>query len=253
MEPQIGQIVLCAFPSQLFDFLVCDGSEQSSGTYEGLSTILNTYTDNYLAFLLPNLTLPSPLSESSGSWQICAIGAYPPYNANSALVGELDLFATGPATYGGTNYYPCNGSILDTPPNPGLYAVIGDQFGGNNNAFSLPTLAAPQGTNLPTGLAYGICASGLWPPGPALASTIGTLQLLPTLASGSGTTWPASYVPCNGQALAIADYLALYSVIGTTFGGGSGTFNVPSVAAPAHMFWAIVANGVMPSFQNEPT
>jgi len=253
MEPQIGQIVLCAFPSQLFNFLVCNGSEQSANTYVGLSTILNSYTDDYSSFLLPNLTLPSPFSESSGSWQICALGAFPPYNYTSALVGALDLFATGPAAFGGSAYFPCNGTSLSIPLNAALYTLIGNEFGGSNDVFSVPTLAAPQGTNLPSGLAYGICASGLYPPGPALASTIGTLQLLPTLVSGSGATWPASYVPCNGQALSIADYPALYSVIGKTFGSGPSTFNVPSITAPTNMFWTIVANGVMPSFQNEPT
>ena len=33
---------------------------------------------------------------------------------------------------------------------------------------------------------------------------------------------------CNGQAVSVAEYPDLYNVIGTTFGGGEGTFNLPN-------------------------
>ena len=41
---------------------------------------------------------------------------------------------------------------------------------------------------------------------------------------------PNGWVPCNGQSLSIANYQALYAVIGTTYGGdGVSTFNAPDL------------------------
>ena len=239
----------------MYAFLPCDGSQVPYYNYETLSVLLGTNSSGNIP--LPSLSLPSPLSGANASWQICALGASPPYasGSNSALIGEIDLFATGPNTFQGYSYVPCNGSSLplDTQ-NEGLFAIIGDTFGGNVTEFSVPSLAPPQGTNLPSGFGYGICASGYFPPGPAAASIIGTLQLLPVISgAGTGAAWPSSYIPCDGRQIAIGNYPALYTVIGTTFGNGATTFGVPNLPAPANMMWTIAANGVMPSFANEPT
>lgn len=206
MEPQIGQIVLCAFQSQLAGFLVCNGSEQPTYEYETLSVLLGVQTAD--TFFLPNIALPSPLSTSTANWQICAYGISPPYGQNSALVGEIDLFAAGPATFGPSDYLPCDGSAMYIDMDSVLFSIIGNDYGGNSDTFCLPKLAVPQGSNLPSGFAYGICNGGVYPPGPALASIIGTLQLLPVIPAGSSATWPASYLPCNGQAFSIGDYPA---------------------------------------------
>lgn len=41
---------------------------------------------------------------------------------------------------------------------------------------------------------------------------------------------PPSWLPCNGQALNIAEYEALYTLLGTTYGGdGQTTFNLPNM------------------------
>jgi microcystin-dependent protein len=46
-----------------------------------------------------------------------------------------------------------------------------------------------------------------------------------------GNFAPLNWAPCNGQALAIRDYTALFSVIGTTYGGdGTTTFCVPKLS-----------------------
>ncbi|MGH7327163.1 MAG: tail fiber protein, partial [Polyangiaceae bacterium] len=99
MEPQIGQIVLCAFPSTMYSFLPCDGSQASAIQYQALGALLGTNSSDN--FTLPSLSLPSPLTASNASWQICVLGAAPPYDpgANDALAGEIDLFATGPNTF----------------------------------------------------------------------------------------------------------------------------------------------------------
>ena len=44
-----------------------------------------------------------------------------------------------------------------------------------------------------------------------------------------GTTAPVGYVLCNGASYSAAQYLALFNVIGYSFGGSAGSFLVPSL------------------------
>lgn len=49
---------------------------------------------------------------------------------------------------------------------------------------------------------------------------------------------PYGWAYCNGQAVAVAQYQALYAVIGTTFGGdGINTFNLPNMIDLVPMCW----------------
>ena len=53
---------------------------------------------------------------------------------------------------------------------------------------------------------------------------IGTVQVL-TSASP-----PKGWLLCDGTAYSQLTYSALFAVVGTTFGGSGGNFNVPSIA-----------------------
>lgn len=46
----------------------------------------------------------------------------------------------------------------------------------------------------------------------------------------AGATVPKSWLLCNGGSYSQTTYAALYAVVGTTFGGGGGNFNVPNIA-----------------------
>lgn len=52
---------------------------------------------------------------------------------------------------------------------------------------------------------------------------------------GTITLWsaqrkiPANWLPCDGRTLQMVQYQALLSLIGTTFGGSSSTFNLPDL------------------------
>lgn len=51
---------------------------------------------------------------------------------------------------------------------------------------------------------------------------------------GTILIWPLNWAPqgwffCNGQSLAVAQYQALYSLIGNTYGGNANTFNLPDL------------------------
>ncbi|ACB32544.1 Tail Collar domain protein [Leptothrix cholodnii SP-6] len=56
------------------------------------------------------------------------------------------------------------------------------------------------------------------------------------------------WAPCDGRLLPIMQYQALYSLMGTTYGGdGQSTFGIPKMAAPAQgMSYQIALNGVYP-------
>jgi microcystin-dependent protein len=49
---------------------------------------------------------------------------------------------------------------------------------------------------------------------------------------------PVNWAVCNGQSVSIANFSALYSVIGTTYGGdGQTSFNLPNLQGYAPMHW----------------
>jgi microcystin-dependent protein len=56
---------------------------------------------------------------------------------------------------------------------------------------------------------------------------------------------PANWASCNGQTLSIAQYTALYSVIGTTYGGnGQTTFALPNLQGSVPMHWGTGLSGL---------
>ena len=60
----------------------------------------------------------------------------------------------------------------------------------------------------------------------------------------------ANGIPANGQTLPINQFTALFSLLGTTYGGnGTTTFQLPNLgsAAPNGMTYSICVNGVYPA------
>ncbi|MBM4394458.1 MAG: tail fiber protein [Deltaproteobacteria bacterium] len=54
-----------------------------------------------------------------------------------------------------------------------------------------------------------------------------------TIVAFGGGDVPAGWLPCDGRELSTTAYPALYAVIGETFGGGAGTFNLPDLRGRA--------------------
>jgi microcystin-dependent protein len=196
-----------------------------------------------------------------------SLGIYEAVEANSAygFTGAVQMFA-GYFAPGGT--LPANGPSLSTTAQPSLYSAIGTTYGGGNGTFQLPNLADVTGigsgqgsglTNRPLGtsvgqstvtlttanapaslggggqsftnmqpslaLNYYICEQGAYDAGggnaePAMASIV---------ASASPNA-PNGYAACDGQTLPISEYQALFTLLGTQYGGnGSTTFNLPDL------------------------
>src|SRR5690606_34297519 len=70
-------------------------------------------------------------------------------------------------------------------------------------------------------------------PGTAATDAATVSQLVPigTVVDYAGTTAPAGWLFCAGQAVSRSTYAALFAVIGTTYGSGNGstTFNLPDL------------------------
>jgi microcystin-dependent protein len=77
----------------------------------------------------------------------------------------------------------------------------------------------------------------------AMQPFIGQIQTLPY------TFAPVGWAPCDGRTLPIMQYQALFSLLGTTFGGdGQRTFALPKLAAPASgVGYFIALEGVYPN------
>lgn len=73
--------------------------------------------------------------------------------------------------------------------------------------------------------------------------------ILGTVYLFAGNFAPKGYAMCDGQLLPISQNTALFSILGTTYGGdGKTTFALPKLAAPtAGMNYVIAVNGIYPS------
>lgn len=60
---------------------------------------------------------------------------------------------------------------------------------------------------------------------------------------------PVSWMPCKGQILPIQHHEALYSLLGTNYGGdGHTTFGIPKLDSPSeYMHYVICVDGLYPS------
>jgi microcystin-dependent protein len=79
-------------------------------------------------------------------------------------------------------------------------------------------------------------------PGRGRDGTVGEI----ILSAGS----VANGVPANGQLLSIGEYTALFSLLGTTYGGdGRTTFALPDLrsVAPDNLTYSICLQGIYPS------
>ena len=64
----------------------------------------------------------------------------------------------------------------------------------------------------------------------------------------AGNFAPINWMLCEGQLLPISQYTALFSVVGTTYGGdGMKTFALPKLTAPVTgLNYIIAINGIYP-------
>ncbi|MHB1139989.1 MAG: phage tail protein [Microthrixaceae bacterium] len=151
-----------------------------------------------------------------------------------------------------TNYqsiYPCDGATLPLNPPGGsldaLAALIGVDTSGTRPTVTLPDLAAP----IP-GLRWFIANSGVFPSGTAYPDDcmplFGQISLMPVV-QGRGYD-PIDVLPCDGRTLQVEEYVSMFFLLGTTFGGdGEHTFQMPDLSAPnPALFYGMCTYGAFP-------
>lgn len=160
-------------------------------------------------------------------------------NAINAIDEDVDallsdssdsVLTTGNQTIGGTK------TFTDSPIVP--TAAAGDNSTkAASTAFVHGALASPDLTGTPTAptAAPGTNTTQIATTAfvAAAVSGVGGGDTLPAgmLAPYAGSTAPAGWLLCNGQAVSRTTYAALFAAIGTTHGNGNGTstFNVPDL------------------------
>lgn len=150
----------------------------------------------------------------------------------------------------------CNGQLVSVAEKRDLFELLGTTYGGDGlTTFGLPNIPATH-TGGPAGptLSYCIVAEGA-PYKSGMEALVGELRLFP-VPPAEGSTLALTWVPSDGRLVTLShdrDVLALYSLLGTAYGGdGITTFAVPKVApifianGPPLQFW-ICVSGVFPA------
>ena len=196
---------------------------------------------------------------------ICTSGVFPSPGGNSgsaAFIGQIANFA---GTFVPSGWTVADGRLLSIVSNTALFSVIGTTYGGDGvTTFALPNLQGsvavgadathPVGTvfgagstvlttaELPPGgtpvtndqpsvaVTYLIATSGIFPSQGGGSSFNSTTPTLGEITAFAGNFAPSGWALAKGQLLSIVNNTALFSVIGTMYGGdGITTFALPNL------------------------
>jgi microcystin-dependent protein len=212
---------------------------------------------------------------------LIAVGGFDPVQGGSrgtsAFVGQIANFA---GNFAPTGWAPANGQLLSIADNEELFKVIGTTYGGDGvTDFKLPDLrgriaigadsANPIGSQKGTesvtvtrselpgadqqplsddqpslAITYIIATSGIFPAPFNNNSFDPTDETLGQIAEFAGDFAPTGWALADGQLLSIRGNEALFSIIGTTYGGdGITTFALPNLDGRT----TIGAGGVFPA------
>jgi microcystin-dependent protein len=183
----------------------------------------------------PKPPVGAPLNATTIVSQLFSISGLEPNSdtfAATSTMGMIRAFAGDYTAYGAPN---CLGQALPVASNPALFGLIGNRYGGDGQTyFALPDLrrrvvaggepGGPSGWGS-VSMSYGVAVRAdslfAWPP-------------LGAIVPYSGATLPGGWLPADGALLPIAQYSALFGVLGTRFGGDGATrFALPDLRGVA--------------------
>ena len=232
-DPMIGEIRIFADNFAPMNWAFCDGTLYSISQYSACYTYIGTTYggDGQTTFAVPDLRnkLAVGMGQGTGlsNYTIGQQGG-----SNTVTYGVANLPAH---THTVTINASQNTSDKDTPVGnyPGI--TSGNTYSTTSNAnmgissLSIGNLSNAGGSQSQnnmqpyTGINYIICMEGLY------GSTSGESFLGEVKLTASSQV-PNNWVPCNGQILQINQYQALYSLLGTTYGGnGTTNFALPDL------------------------
>jgi len=222
-------------------WMLCDGKKlEVQGNHALYSLLKNRYGgEKYETFVLPNLIEEGKLLGSNIHYYIYNgdEGIYPTKNRelNSSIyyddigpyyIGEIDMFAVIDVP---KNWEKCDGTILKYDDNKELASLLGNIFGGSFKekpyTFALPNL---EKISEETKLLYAMPSNNAENP---IASNTKEIRYLGEIRLFPYTYIPEGWEECKGQALLIAQYPELFSLLGIRYGGdGRVTFNLPNMS-----------------------
>lgn len=171
-----------------------------------------------------------------GGFNVLSLGA----QGNQVLFVNGGSASVGIGTSSPTSLFQVNGTTTTNN------IILNGTGNGNTNDFLIKAnatglIAARKGHGA-LGLNYLICNSGVYAspnnPGPTNNAWIGEIKLF------AGNYAPLGWEFCNGQLLTIANNTALFSIIGTYYGGNGTThFGLPDLRGAAAVGFGTPAGG----------
>lgn len=232
---------------------------------ENLGSVSNNLTKAQLPSTLGGTSQPIDNMQPSLAVTYCinAVGVYPTNGLTLDSIGVISAFAGNFAPTG----MACNGQLLQISQYVALFNLIGTTYGGDGvNTFALPNLNgrdivgagapgevvgqdvgtlddnltsanSPLGADQPINneqpglvMNYYIATQGIFPSNPSPGTDQSAPFLGQIIAYAGTLNGPTGCLPCEGQILSIQQNQALFSLIGTTYGGdGRTTFALPDL------------------------
>lgn len=220
MPPMVGQISLFPYNFAPAGWIFCEGQLLPIAENEVLFQLLGTTYggDGENTFGLPDLTAAAP---KNLHYALSLFGNFGTSNYTyDGVIGETMVAIPSLVA---RNLLQCAGQSMLSNSYPLLNIYMGTRFGGDATHFSLPDLRS----SAPAKCQYLMAVQGSAPDNlTARSPFLGEIFLLPYQQTIQ------TMLLCNGAQLPIDQNTALYNLLGTTFGGSGGNFNLPNLSAP---------------------
>ncbi|MGB0930847.1 MAG: tail fiber protein [Chitinophagales bacterium] len=209
----------------------CSGQIENISGHEALNTLLGTRHggNGRQTFGVPHLdAAPLLLKKGYGNdalkFIMCSQGTFPSVSSfMGGYVGMIKMMASDVLP---KDWAYCDGQLLPIASNQALFDTIGTKYGGDGTTnFALPKLNANS-----------LCSNGTAPKFVIAKKThssyggddpeFGMSQVV----LFGGDTPPSNWAFCDGQEMGIGDNSALFSLVGTCYGGDGRTkFGLPKM------------------------
>ncbi|MDF2724252.1 MAG: hypothetical protein K0Q59_3927, partial [Paenibacillus sp.] len=235
----LGEIRLFPYATAPEGWMYCAGQTLQITTNTALFSLMGTkFGGNGMSsFALPDLRAQEPIN--GVGYFMAMEGIFPPREGSSdiGVVGEVRLF---PYSYTPGGWLATDGALYAPSSYPALYTLIGTAYGGNGSTtFKVPQIAPPM-----NGMHYAIAPAGGSPMTGPEDPYFGEIMMLADPGGLSQFPWPKA----AGQELPINSNQALFSLLGTRFGGnGITTFRLPNLTATSPMYYLNTVSGIFPS------
>lgn len=252
----VGEVALFSYNFTPEGFLPCDGSRAYVWDQEGLFQLIGTkFGGDGESFLTPDYRNKAPevlnkgnnkLERKGLNYCIATHGEFPTEGRVAGAnrdMGGVALFAFDMKDWG-RDWMPCDGRTLGVRGNQALFSLLHTKFGGDGQTnFKLPDL----GKSAPEGSRYAITVTGIYP-------NQGGGSRHVEAHTGEIRLFPYDFVPdgwelCDGGLKRQKDNVALFSLLGNTFGGDpTATFALPDLSrsTPSGLKYCICVSGVFP-------